>query len=298
MHQKYDERNKELILYVDGELVHRDKAGVSLFDSTVQNGDGVWEGLRLYDGRIFRLPQHLGRLRKSAEMLKYEGFPSNEQITIAIKDTLKANDMHDGVHMRLTVSRGIKYTSGLDPRINTKGCRIFIVPEFKPPVYGTSEVTLVTTSQRRPFADVLDQTIHSCNQITSILAKIEANDAGADDALMLDTDGNLAETNATHVFLVRDGAVRTSTTIACPTGITRAAILELCEQNGIPHETTDVPESEIHEADEVFVTGTMGELVPVSKIDQTEFSHGPMTRRLTKLFKELTQNPDQGTLVV
>lgn len=298
MHQKYDERNKNLTVYIDGELVHRDEAGVSLFDSTVQNGDGVWEGLRLYNGRIFRLQQHLDRLRRSGEMLKYEGFPPDEQIVSGLKQVLKANEMHDGVHVRLTVSRGIKYTSGLDPRINVQGCRTFIIPEFKPPVYGTEGVTLATAEHRRPFADVLDQTIHSCNQITSILAKIEANKAGADDALMLDTKGNLAETNATHVFIVKDGVVRTSTTGACPAGITRAVILELCQQHGIPHEVADIPEREVHEADEVFVTGTMGELVPVTKIDRTVFPAGPITKRLSGLFKDVTLDPAEGTLVV
>lgn len=301
MHQKYDERNKDLILYMDGELVHREKAGVSPFDSTVQNGDGVWEGLRLYSGRIFRLQQHLDRLRRSADLLQYERFPSDETIVAALKDVLRANKMFDGVHVRLTVSRGLKYTSGLDPRINTDGCSMFIIPEFKPPVYGTAGLRLITSRHRRPFADVLDQTIHSCNQLTSILAKLEANAAGADDALMLDTDGNLAETNATHVFVVKTGKVKTSTTKACPTGITRAAIIELCGANGIEIEEADISIDQLHEADEVFCTGTMGELVAVSQIDGTEFGDSgarPVTLRLAALFKELTESSNQGTLVV
>lgn len=295
MLQTYSENNKDLLVYIDGNLVHRDQAGVSPFDSSVQNGDAVWEGLRLYEGKIFRLEQHLDRLYRSAEMLCYEGLPSRQHVIDALAETFKANNMHDGVHARLTISRGIKYTSGLDPRINTKGCSLFIIAEHKPPVYDSSGVTLATVSQRRPFADVLDQTIHSCNQLTSILAKLQATDAGADDALMLDTEGNLAETNATHVFLVKDGTVHTSTTSACPTGITRATLFELCETHAIPCEVRDIPESEIHTADEVFCTGTMGEIVAVTRIDDTTFhggTPGPVTCRLAELYQQLTR--DEG----
>jgi branched-chain amino acid aminotransferase len=299
MLQTYNPANADLVVNINGELVHRDEAGVSPFDSSVQNGDAVWEGLRLYDGRIFRLEEHLARLRKSAELLRYEGYPADEEIVAQLRRTLAANDMKDSVHVRLTVSRGMKYTSGLDPRINTAGCSLFILAEHKAPVYDKSGLVLHTAKVRRPFADVLDQHIHSCNQLTSILAKIEANAAGADDALMLDTEGNLAETNATHVFLVRDGVVRTSTTRACPEGITRVTVLELCKKHGIPHEIRDIPEPEIHESDEVFCTGTMGEIAAVTRIDDTQFGDGfpgPVTKRLGKLYAELTAS--SGTPVV
>lgn len=292
MLQHYNDKNKDLIVYINGRLVHRDQAGVSPFDSSVQNGDAVWEGLRLYDGRIFKLHEHLDRLYESARMLRYQGVPDREHIIDAIRQTLVANQMRNGVHVRLTLSRGLKYTSGLDPRINTAGCSLFILAEHKPPVYNTAGVRLITARQRRPFADVLDQRIHSCNQLTSILAKLEANDAGADDALMLDTHGNLAETNATHVFLIKSDVVLTSTTTACPGGITRATVLELCAEHGIATQVRDIPEAEIHDADEVFCTGTMGEIVAVTQIDQTVFNQatpGPMTRRLAGLYKALTQ---------
>lgn len=274
MLQTYNPKNQDLIVYIDGKLVHRDQAGVSPFDSSVQNGDTCWEGLRLYGGKIFKLEEHLDRLFKSAEMLRYEGIPSREEIIDALRQTLAANQMRDAVHVRLTLSRGLKYTSGLDPRINTQGCSLFILAEHKAPVYGTEGLHLITARQRRPFADVLDQRIHSSNQLTSILAKLEANDAGADDALMLDTEGNLAETNATHVFLVKDGTVHTSTTKACPTGITRETIIELCAEQNIPLEIRDIPEAEIHQADEVFCTGTMGEIVAVTRLDETVFDDG------------------------
>jgi branched-chain amino acid aminotransferase len=224
-------------------------------------------------------------------MLRYEGLPERSAVVDALRTTLRANGMKDGVHIRLTISRGVKYTSGLDPRINTRGCSLFILPEFKAPVYGGKGIHLITVRTRRPFADGLDQTIHSCNPLTSILVKMEANDAGADDALMLDTAGNLAETNATHLFLVRDGRVSTPTTKACPTGITRATILELCEPHGVPADARDIPESEIHLAEEMFCTGTMGEIVPVTRVDDTVFNRclpGPLTTRLSELYHQLT----------
>jgi branched-chain amino acid aminotransferase len=297
MLQTYDERNKDIQVFINGRIVHREEAGVSPFDSAVQNGDAVWEGLRLYNRRIFRLDQHLDRLYRSAEMLRYEGMPERSEVIGALRQVLRANEMTDGVHIRLTISRGLKYTSGLDPRINTRGCSLIILPEFKPPVYGAKGVRLVTVGQRRPFADVLDQTIHSCNQLTSILAKLEATDAGADDALMLDTLGNLAETNATHLFLVRNGGVRTPTTKACPTGITRATILELCEHHGISAEVRDIQEEEIHQADEMFCTGTMGEIVPVTQVDGTVFQEGgrgPVTSRLSELYQKLTRTEGEA----
>jgi len=300
MLQTYNPKNKDLIVYVNGNLVHRDEAGVSPFDSSVQNGDACWEGLRLYKGRIFKLEEHLTRLFKSAEMLRYEGLPTREEIIEALRKTLAANEMRDEVHVRLTLSRGLKYTSGLDPRINTVGCSLIILAEHKAPVYGTRGLRLITAQQRRPFADVLDQRIHSSNQLTSILAKLEANDAGADDALMLDTLGNLAETNATHVFLVKGAVVYTSTTKACPTGITRDTIVKMCAENDITLEVRDIPEAEIHKADEVFCTGTMGEIVPVIQIDKTIFGSkkpGPMTLKLAALYRKLTEEEGYPVMV-
>ncbi len=301
MLQPINPANANLIVNINGQLVHRDQAGISPFDSSVQNGDAVWEGLRLYKGRIFRLQQHLARLRQSAAMLHYEGMPSDERLIHELESTLAANAMHDGVHVRLTVTRGLKYTSGLDPRINRLGCTFIILAEHKPPVYDNrGGISLITAQHRRPFADVLDQRIHSCNQLTSILAKIEANLAGADDALMLDTAGMLAETNATHVFLVRRGVLITSTTRACPEGITRAAVLELCERHGQAFEVRDVSAAELLEAEEMFVTGTMGEITPVARLDQHSFAPipGPITVRIAAWFRELTGDPSEGTRVV
>jgi branched-chain amino acid aminotransferase len=207
--------------------------------------------------------------------------------------------MTDGVHIRLTLTRGVKITSGMDPRLNQSGPTLIVLAEHKPPVYGTSGLTLQTASIRRFPPDCLDPKIHHNNLLQSILAKIEATAAGADDALMLDTRGFIAETNATHVFVVEDGVVRTPTTAACPEGITRAVVLELCAAHGIAHAVTDLSLAQAYRADEVFCTGTMGELAAVTTIDGRRIGDGtvgPMTRRLTALFRELTAG--EGDAVV
>jgi len=299
MLQQANPLNQNLIVNINGKLMPRAEAGVSPFDSSVQNGDAVWEGLRLYDGRIFKLREHLARLRHSAVALAYGSIPSDDEIIAELKRTLEANGMRDGVHVRLTLTRGEKYTSGLDPRINTAGHTLIILAEHKPPVYDKSGITLKISAHRRPPADVLDQKIHSCNQLTSILAKLEANAAGADDALMLDTRGFVAETNATHLFFVEGGVIRTPTTAACPEGITRAAILELCEANGIDCGEADITLAEAYRADETFCTGTMGEIAPVVEIDGRRIGNracGPFTERLSALFSELTAT--EGVQVV
>ena len=301
MLQRRNPANDNQIVNINGRLMHRDEAGVSPFDSSVQNGDAVWEGLRLYEGRIFRLEAHLARLRKSAAMLAYQGMPSDKTLTDELARTLAANQMNDGVHVRLTVSRGLKYTSGLDPRINQAGCSFFILAEHKPPVFdNTHGIRLITARQRRPFGDVLDQHIHSCNQLTSILAKLEANAAGVDDAILLDTDDMLAETSSTHLFLVRAGRVMTSTTRACPEGITRSVVLDLCRDLGIPVEEREVAAAELALADEMFVTGTMGEITPVAALDGRSFGSvpGPVTARIAVRFREVTRDPAEGTRLV
>src|SRR5439155_12784626 len=215
-----------------------------------------------------KLREHLDRLRNSAVALAFEQVPSHHEITEQIRRTLAANQMRDGVHVRLTLTRGVKVTSGMDPRLNRSGPTLIVLAEHKTPVYDKRQgVTLITSSVRRFPPDCLDPKIHHCNLIQSILAKIEANRAGADDAVMLDTRGFVAETNATHLFLVARDLVVTPRTVACPEGITRATVLELCRDYGIPLEERDVSLMEFYRADEVFCTGTMGELVSVREID-------------------------------
>lgn len=292
MKQVFNPKNKDLLININGELHHRDVAGVSPFDSAVQGGDAVWEGLRLYQGRIFKLIPHLDRLRDSARAMAFSEIPPHDEIIGEISKTLMANEMTDGVHIRLTLSRGVKYTSGMDTRLNAQGPTLIVLAEHKPPVYDQGGIRLITSSVRRIPPDCVDQNIHSCNLINSILAKIQANAAGADDALMLDYRGYVAETNATHVFIVRDGMALTSDTGSCPEGITRATALEICERDGIPHQVKDISLSEVYRADEMFCTGTMGELAPVIELDGRQIGDGkvgPMTLRLSALFRECTE---------
>jgi branched-chain amino acid aminotransferase len=290
--QTFNEKNRDLIVNINGQLVHRDQAGISPFDSAVQGGDAVWEGLRLYEGRIFRLQEHLERLRHSALAMAFSEIPPAERFIEEIRRTLEANQMRDGVHIRLTLTRGVKITSGMDPRLNQSGPTIIVLAEHKPPVYGRSGLTLVTSSIRRFPPDCMDPKIHHCNLIQSILAKIEANVAGADDALMLDTRGFVAETNATHVFVVEKGVIRTSRTVACPEGITRSVVLEICHEQDIPSEIADLSLTEIYRADEMFCTGTMGELAAVTTVDGRTIGQGKpgeITRKLAELFAERTR---------
>jgi branched-chain amino acid aminotransferase len=291
MRQQFRPENKDLIVNINGKLVHRDEAAISPFDSAVQGGDAVWEGLRLYEGRIFKLEAHLARLESSAKALAFADIPSPETLKREIRRTLEANGMRDGVHIRLTLTRGVKITSGMDPRLNTAGSTVIVLAEFKPPVYDTGGIRLITSSLRRPAPDVLDPKIHHANLLPSILAKIEANHAGVDDALMLDGRGFIAETNATHVFVAHSGVVSTSRLVACPEGITRATVLELCAAHDIPWREADLSLTEAYRAQEMFCTGTMGELAPVIELDGRTIgdgSAGPLTRRLSALFRELT----------
>ncbi len=292
MKQSFNPKNSDLLININGDLYHRDVAGVSPFDSAVQGGDAVWEGLRLYRGRIFKLIPHLDRLRDSAKAMAFSEIPSHDEIIAEISKTLVANGMTDGVHIRLTLSRGVKYTSGMDTRLNTQGPTLIVLAEHKPPVYDKSGIRLITSSIRRIPPDCVDQNIHSCNLINSILAKIQANAAGADDALMLDYRGYLAETNATHVFIVQGGLLLTSDTGSCPEGITRATVLEICQRDEIPHQVKDISLSEVYRADEMFCTGTMGELAPVVALDGRQIGEGAvglMTLRLSALFRERTE---------
>ena len=287
-----DPRNANILVHVGGELLPRERAKVSVFDSSVQGGDAVWEGLRVYDGRIMRLTEHLDRLRASARAMAFEDIPADEAVRGAIFETLAANGMRDGAHVRLTLTRGEKVTSGMSPRFNRSGPCLIVLAEWKPPVYDAAGIRLITSSWRRNSPQCIDSKIHHNNLINNILAKIEANVAGVDDALMLDVDGFVAETNATNVFLVRRGRLSTPLPDACLPGITRGAVLELARANGIPHSERRISLSEVYAADEVFTTGTMGELTPVLEADGREIAGGrpgPLTTRLRVLYADLTE---------
>ncbi len=298
-----DPRNADIFVWVDGALRPRAEATVSVFDSSVQGGDAVWEGLRVYDGGIFRLDAHLARLSASARALSFAHVPTAAEIRAAIAATLAANGMRDGAHIRLTLTRGRKLTSGMSPAWNTEGSCLIVLAEWKPPVYGSRGLHLVTSSVRRHAPQCLPSRIHHANLLNNILAKLEANAVGADDAIMLDVEGFVAETNATNLFLVAGGTLVTPLGEHCLPGITRGVVLELARAAHIPVEERRVALAEFHVADEVFTTGTMGELAHVAAIDGRRISPpgdgpdgrkgawpadspGPLTRRLASLFRE------------
>ena len=288
MRQSFDPRNADIRYWVNGVLRHRDEPGLSPFDSVVQGGDAVWEGLRVYGGRVFGLHEHLDRLYRSAHALGFASVPAREEVIDAVRATLAANRMRDGVHIRLTLTRGVKITSGMDPRLNESGCTLVVLAEHKAPVYDAGGLRLVTSAVRRPAPDVLDPKIHHNNLLNSILAKIEANLAGADDAVMLDAHGFVAETNATNLFAVVDGGLLTPYARACPQGITRGTVLALAPAAGLPACERDLSPRDLHTADEVFCTGTMGEVAGVIEIDGRRIGDGavgPVTRRVAALYQ-------------
>ena len=292
MLQQYNTRNDNILVYIDGQLYPREEAKVSVFDSVVQGGDAVWEGLRVYNGRIFCLDKHLERMQNSAHALAFKDVPDNETITQAIFQTLKANDMRDGVHIRLTLTRGKKITSGMDPRLNQFGCTLIVLAEWKPPVYPES-ITLVTSSIRRNSPMFLDSKIHHNNLLNNIQAKIEANHAGADAGIMLDKDGFVSEANGVNLFCIRKGKVYTPHADSCLPGITRGLIIEMCHTNNIPCIEKNLSLTEFYIADEVFVSGTMGELTRVSEIDGRAIlnkSGGSLLENLQHLFKVKTES--------
>ncbi len=285
-----DPRNAEILVHVGGGLQPRREAKVSVFDSSVQGGDAVWEGLRVYQGRIFRLNAHLDRLFASARALHFASVPDRAEVKQAIFETLAANGMRDGVHVRLTLTRGVKVTSGMSPLLNRAGPCLIVLAEWKEPVYDRRGIRLVTASVRRNSPQTLDSKIHHNNLLNNILAKIEANVAGVDDAVMLDLDGFVAETNATNIFLVRAGKLLTPSADSCLPGITRGVVLELARAAGIPTRERRITLSELYTADEGFTSGTLGELTPVLEVDGRRLGEGPgpVTRRLQQAYEELT----------
>lgn len=286
-----DARNAEIFVHVGGELLPRADAKVSVFDSTVQGGDAVWEGLRVYRSRIFQLEAHLDRLIGSAKALCFADIPSRSHIKQALFETLSANEMRDGVHVRLTLSRGLKVTSGMDIRLNQYGSCLIVLAEWKIPVYSRDGIRLITSAWRRNSPQCIDSKIHHNNLINNILAKIEANVAGVEDALMLDLEGFLAETNATNVFLVRGGALLSPHTDYCLPGITRGVVLQLARDNDIATSERRLSLSEVYAADEFFTTGTMGELTPVLEVDGRTIGTGRpglVTQKLQGLYDLLT----------
>eukprot|EP00899_Mesostigma_viride_P007565 jgi/Mesvir1/1680/Mv08662-RA.2 len=287
-------KNKQLFVSVGGQLLLRDDAKVSVLDSIVQGGDGVWEGLRVYEGKVFELERHLDRLFDSAKAMAFQGVPTREQVREEIVRTLAINGMKDHAHIRLTLTRGKKVTSGMSPEFNKYGCTLIVLAEWKPPVYdNTKGVTLITASVRRNPPQCVDSKIHHNNLINNIMAKIEANVAGAADAVMLDVEGFVAETNATNIFAVKKGVLLVPAAGHALPGITRSVVMELAQSLGREVLERRVTLSELYAADEVFTTGTMGELTPVTTIDGRTIGHGhpgSVTRQLQEAYAQATKS--------
>ncbi len=288
-----DERNRELLIWIDGMLYSRDEAKISVFDSVVQGGDAVWEGLRVYNGRIFKLEEHLDRMMNSAHTMAFEGIPSKDEIRKAVRETLKANGMTDETHIRLTLTRGRKVTSGMSPHWNKYGCSLIVLAEWKKKIFDGKMLRLITSSIRRNPPMCVDSKIHHNNLINNILAKIEANVAGVDDAVMLDLHGFASETNAMNLFVVKNGELLTPFADACLPGITRATLLRIAAEKGFPHREKNLSITELYTADECFTTGSMGELSPVGEIDGRIIGNGergPVTVQFQEWYTELTAN--------
>lgn len=286
--QTADPRNRDIVIYVNGSLLPRYEAKISVFDSVVQGGDAVWEGLRVYKGRIAALRDHLRRLQDSARALAFASVPTSDEIRKAIFDTLEANGMTDETHIRLTLTRGEKVTSGMNPKLNQSGCSLVVLAEWKKPVYPDAGITVITSSIRRNTPACLDSKIHHNNLLNNILASIEANVAQVDCAVMLDIHGYISETNDTNLFLVRDSVLMTPHADSCLPGITRQMVIDIAVQEYIPLKEKNLSMTELYAADEVFTTGTMGELTPVLKADGRSIGDGEagdMTRRLQKLHR-------------
>lgn len=288
MLQKQNPKNNSLQVYVKDGLYPRSEAKVSVFDSVVQGGDAVWEGLRVYPEGIVCLDKHLTRLEESAKTLAFVDIPSKDTVKKAIKMTLDANGMDNDTHIRLTLTRGEKITSGMDPRLNQAGSCLIVLAEWKPLVYdNTSGIKVLSTSQRRNAPQFLDSKIHHNNLLNNIIAKIQANVAGKDAGLMLDERGFVAELNGSNLFMVKDGMVFTPFAHACLPGITRATVMELCSKNDIRISEADITLSQLYNADGVFATGTMGELTPVVEIDGRAIAkENELQQRIINLFSK------------
>ena len=268
MLQKSNPKNDNIQVFIKDKLYPRSEAKVSVFDSSVQGGDAVWEGLRVYPEGIVCLDKHLTRLHESAKTLAFADIPSKEFIKKAIKQTLDANGMTDDTHIRLTLTRGEKITSGMDPRLNQSGSCLIVLAEWKPLVYDNDHgIKVISTSQRRNSPQFLDSKIHHNNLLNNIIAKIQANVAGKDAGLMLDDRGFIAELNGSNLFMVKDGKVFTPFAHACLPGITRNSVIELCKKHEIEISEADITLSQFYNADGIIATGTMGELTPVVEID-------------------------------
>lgn len=287
--QNIDPRNENILVYIDGHLVPREEAKISVFDSAVQGGDAVWEGLRVYKGKIAALDEHLERLQNSAKVLAFDSIPSNQEVKNAIFKTLENNNMWDETHIRLTLTRGKKITSGMNPKLNQSGCTLIVLAEWKPPIYGNTGISVITSSIRRNTSQCLDSKIHHNNLLNNILAMIEANVAGVESAVMLDVNGFISETNDTNIFLVKNNILYTPYADSCLPGLTRAMILKIACDKKIDNHEKNLSITDLYTADEVFTSGTMGELTPILVADGRiigDKKAGKMTKKMQTYHRE------------
>ena len=301
-----DPRNDDVLISVDGVLTPREEAKVSVFDSGFVLGDGVWEGLRLVEGRLAFLDKHFDRLWDGAKMLRIDIGLTRAALAARLFDVVEANDMRDGVHIRLMVTRGKKRSPYQDPRLVVGGPTIVIIPEFKQPhpAMRARGLRLFTVHVRRTGPAEQDQKLNSHSKLNCVLACIQAMEAGADEALMLDDRGFVATCNSTHFFIVRKGELWTSGGGYCLAGVTRDAVLRVARRAGIPAYERDFSLFDVYGADEAFVTGTFGGLTPVAFVDgrpigesegrAADDASGPMTRRLRALYKTLEAEEARG----
>jgi len=289
MHDVSDPRNADILINVNGELKPRAQAVVSVFDSGFMLGDGVWEGLRVHKGRIAFLDRHLDRLFEGAKAIAMDVGQTREALTERLYETLDANGMDEGVHVRLMVTRGVRSTPYQDPRVVVTPATIVIIPEYKQPPEGIYErgLKLFTVHVRRGDPAVQDQKINSHSKLNCILASVQATQAGADEALMLDPHGFVATCNSTHFFIVRKGELWTSSGKYCLGGITRWITLDVAREAGIPAIEKDFSLTDVYGADEAFVTGTFAGIVPVREVDGRQLTcRGPIVERLQRLYAE------------
>jgi branched-chain amino acid aminotransferase len=300
-----DDRNDDVFISVNGDLVRRPDAKVSVFDSGFVLGDGVWEGLRLTDGKLNFLDKHLDRLWNGAKMLRMEIGLTREALRARLFELLDANDMRDGVHIRLMVTRGVKRSPYQDPRLTIGAATIVIIPEWKlpRPEMLAKGLNLFTVHIRRTGPAEQDQKLNSHSKLNCVLACIQAMEAGADEALMLDDRGFVATCNSTHFFIIKDGELWTSGGGFCLAGITRDAVLRAARRAGIPTYEKDFSLFDVYGADEAFCTGTFAGLTPVVKVDGREIGEyprdavdasGPMTLKLRALYKALEAEEARG----
>jgi len=289
-----DSRNDDILISINGELFKRNEAKISVFDSGYLVGDGVWEALRLHHGVLVFIDDHFIRLWQSAATVGMSLPFSKQELTDQVWNTLKANNMTDGVHVRIMVTRGIKKTPSQDPRLTISGPNVVIIPEFKTASNESKEkgITLFTSTIRRGSPDYLDPRLNCHSKLHEVQALIQAIAAGADEALMLDVNGFVSTCNATNFFIVRNNEVWTSTSKYCMNGITRAKVIEVCRLNNIPCYEKDFSLFDVYGADEAFVTGTFGGLTPVTKIDGRvigDGTFGKMTKELSNLYESLIE---------